>query len=43
VSLFKQVYEETGKLPIEVSEIRHAKKPLEAVALGLLTYAQNIG
>jgi len=42
VPLFKQLFSEGNKLPVEISEIRHAKKPLEAVALGLLTYAQNI-
>ena len=42
VEFFKQVLEKQKKrFPIEVSEIRHAKDPLNAVALGLCIQAQT--
>ena len=42
VEFFKQVFEkESKRFPIEISEIRHAKDPLNAVALGLYVQAQN--
>lgn len=42
VEFFKQVFEKQKKrFPIEVSEIRHAKDPLNAVALGLCIQAQT--
>jgi len=42
VEFFQQVFEEQRKrFPIEISEIRHAKDPLNAVALGLYVQAQN--
>jgi hypothetical protein len=42
VEFFQQVFEKQRKrFPIEVSEIRHAKDPLNAVALGLCIQAQT--
>lgn len=42
VEFFQQVFEkQRRRFPIEVSEIRHAKDPLNAVALGLCIQAQT--
>ena len=42
LEFFTQVFDKKRKrFPIEISEIRHAKDPLNAVALGLYVQAQN--
>jgi len=42
LEFFKEVFEEKRKkFPIEISEIRAAKEPLDAVARGLLVQAMQ--
>ena len=40
IDLFKSKFAEIKDFPLEISEIRHATNPLEAVAIGCLTYSQ---
>ena len=39
IDIFKEIFEKTTDFPYSISEIRYAKDPLNAVALGNLTYA----
>jgi len=41
MKFFKEVYENIKDFPIEISEIRHAKNPLSAVANGLYIIGKN--
>lgn len=42
VDVFREKFSKVKNFPIEVSEIRHAKNPLEAVSIGCLVYSQWI-
>lgn len=40
VDIFREKFNEVKNFPIKVSEIRHAKNPIEAVSIGCLVYSR---